>query len=83
MSVVPPPAQTPSSTTKAPSAPSKVPILPNQSFESVVELAEALEAELKMPMRFLETGCVLVTPVDQEMLQALLAVHGVQGNLLD
>lgn len=53
----------------------KVLIPPTEGFETALDLAEALEEELgkRLPMRFLETGCVLVSPDSEETLQTLLA----------
>lgn len=49
-------------------------------FETTFDLAEALEQQLAqcLALKFLESGCVLVTPVDRPQ-HMLLAVKEVQG----
>lgn len=58
--------------------PPKILIPPTPSFDSALELAEALEYGPKgkrLQMRFLGSGNVLVTPAGGEIYQALLAVN--------
>ncbi|XP_050710324.1 nascent polypeptide-associated complex subunit alpha, muscle-specific form-like [Eriocheir sinensis] len=59
----------------------KVVVPPTPGFETALDLAEALEEELglRLQMRFLENGSVLVTPPSDEAIRALMDTTSVHG----
>lgn len=54
---------------------------PTPGFDTALDLAEALERQhgMRLQMRFLESGSVLVTPPTEEALQTLLDTTTVNG----
>ncbi|XP_050709633.1 uncharacterized protein LOC126994355 [Eriocheir sinensis] len=75
----PQPTPAPSAALHAPLPKVLIPATPG--FESTLDLAEALEMQLqtRLSLKFLESGCVLVTPTDRHQHDALLGVKEVSG----
>ncbi|XP_050710075.1 proline-rich protein 36-like [Eriocheir sinensis] len=81
-SPLPPPPRTMNAPAAAqPASLPKLLIPATVGFETTLDLAEALEQQLgeRLSLKFLESGCVLITPADSAQHDTLLAVREVSG----